>query len=441
MSLTLLLGACGSDDDPAVDEPRDLFFTEEEWAQIRQMSPLPDLPLSPTNRFADDPAAARLGQKFFFDPRFSGALSHPDNEGPGGNGQVGERGQVSCASCHQGEVLFTDQRSQPNHVSLGLGWTPRHTQSVIGSASFDFILWDGRADSLWLQAIRPLDNPREQGLTRLGLAHTVFRLYRAEYEGIFGPLPALEDTGRFPLAGGPALPEHGVSAAAAWQNMSEADRDAVNRVAVNFGKAIEAYERLLGFTEAKFDRYVAGQHDLFRESEKRGLRVFLGVGRCIQCHTGPLFTDQKFHNIGVRQAGGENVPAIDEGSSAAMVLLLADPLNGASSFSDDPAAGQRKLDLLVSEGRQAGQFRTPSLRNSQLTAPYFHNGSQTGLTGVIEFYRLGGDLAGTFVGSRDPLILPLPDLIPTDVFDLQEFLWTLTGDPLDSTVTTSPELP
>ena len=446
--LLLALAACGSDSPTTPPEPQDPFFTEAEWAQIQTLSPLPPLPASPTNRSADNAAAAKLGQKFFFDPRFSGPLVNPDNARPGGNGPVGAVEKISCAGCHQGENLFVDLRSAPNNVSLAVDWGVRNTQSVLNVAFFDFILWDARADSLWMQAIRPVLSHREQGVTMLGLAHVLADHYASEDAAVFGALPDVSDHSRFPATGGPAIPEENVPATASWLGMSAQDQDTIRRIASNFGKAIEAYERKLISGDAKFDRYVAGDHSLFDDSEKRGLRVFLGVAGCVQCHSGPLFSDDQFHNLGLRQAAGPHVPAQDAGAGAALPRLLADPFNGAGPFSDDPTAGAAHLQRLQALAPQPGQFRTASLRNvgdnnRAGTGPYFHNGSQTGLTSVIEFYRRGGDPAGTFVGTKDPKIQPIPEsgFQPTQVFDLQAFLWTLSGAPLDPALTSAPPLP
>jgi cytochrome c peroxidase len=435
------LGGCGSDEP---DEPRDPFFTEAEWAQIRELSPLPELPPDPTNRFADDRRAALLGQKFFFDPRFSGPLVHRDNERPGGNGRVGETGKVSCATCHDPAAAFIDPREGLNDVSLGSAWGRRNTPTALNAAYFDFLFWDGRADSLWLQSLRPLDDHAEHNISRLARAHVVWRHYKAEYEAVFGAMPNLADTGRFPLDGSPAFAEQGLPASPSWTGMTAADQDAVNRVAVNWGKAVAAYQRRLVSGDSKFDRYVAGDHALFNEGEKRGLRVFLGNGNCIACHSGPLFSDGIFHNLGIAQTAGAHVPAEDLGAAAALPNLLEDPFNAAGPYSDDRVAGQAKLDRRKTLGIIPGQFRTPSLRNVLLTPPFFHNGSRTGrdsVTGVIEFYRVGGDPQGTFVGLRDELIVPLDDFTPTNAFDLQEFLRTLESAPLDPSLTRAPTLP
>lgn len=450
LGLLLVLAACGSDSDPPDPvEPRDPFFTEAEWSMIQELSPLPELPASPTNRFADNAAAAALGQKLFFDERFSGPLSHPDNAGPGGNGAVGQPGQVACATCHMGTDVFVDVRSTPNNVSLGLDWGTRNTQTVLNAAFFEFVLWDARADSLWMQAIRPLQSHREQGITLLGLAHVIADHYRADYTSVFGSLPDLQDLQRFPRLGGPAVPEESRPADAAWLRMTGADQDAVRRVAANFGKAVEAYERRLVSGGSEFDRYVAGDHELFVDNgndpiEKRGLRIFLGIARCIECHKGPMFSDGLFHNIGLRQQQGAHVPARDEGAQAAAQRLLQDPFNGAGPYSDNAQAGQSRLDRLTTLAPQPGQFRTASLRNIRQSFPYFHNGARgPGLTDVIEFYRRGGDPPGSFVGTKDPKILPIPEdgFQPTQVFDLERFLWTLTGAPLDAALTTAPPLP
>ena len=220
-------------------------------------------------------------------------------------------------------------------------------------------------------------------------------------------------------------------------------------MASNFGKAVEAYERKLISGDSEFDRYVAGEHDLFLLNgtdpvKKRGLRLFLTTARCVECHSGPLFSDGKLHNIGLRQREGAHVPARDDGAQVAFQRLLADPFNGAGPFSDDPQAGRARLDAMSAAAPQPGQFRTATLRNIQRTPPYFHNGARgPGLTDVIEFYRRGGDPPGTFVGTKDPKIQPIPEdgFQPTQVFDLDTFLGTLNGADLDRSLTVEPVLP
>ena len=174
---------------------------------------------------------ATLGHRLFFDSRFSGA------------------GAVSCATCHQPERFFTDGRP----LGVGAGVIPRHTMSLIGASHQDWFTWDGKADSQWAQALIPLENPAEHGGDRLQFAHLIAEHYRSEYEALFGPLPDLTDTARFPAHGAPGGEPQ---VQAAWDGMAPADHDAVNRVFANIGKALAAYQRLLQPGPAQFDRYV-----------------------------------------------------------------------------------------------------------------------------------------------------------------------------------------
>ena len=194
---------------------------------------LPPLPDDPSNRYADDPAAASLGESIFFDAQFS------------------VNGEVSCSSCHQPELAFTDGLPR----GRGIGETPRSTMSVLGAAYAPFLFWDGRKDSLWAQALGPLENALEHGGNRGMYAHVIADHYRGEYEAIFGPLPDLSDAERFPLSAGPV---DDPQARASWNAMTPADRDAVTAIYVNMGKAIEAYERGLLPTDSRFDRFVEG---------------------------------------------------------------------------------------------------------------------------------------------------------------------------------------
>src|SRR4029077_12353158 len=166
--------------------------------------------------------AAALGQFLFFDTRFSA------------------NSKVSCATCHQPARGFSD--GQPLETALGRG--TRNTPTLLNAAFNHWFFWDGRADSLWSQALQPLENPREVGGDRLHIAHLIAGDERlsAAYQRVFGKLPPLADTARFPAHARPD-PDPQSAAARAWQAMEPADRTEVNRVFSNLGKAIEAYER------------------------------------------------------------------------------------------------------------------------------------------------------------------------------------------------------
>src|SRR5262249_48962008 len=131
------------------------------------------------------------------------------------------------------------------------------------------------------------------------LAHTVFDHYKADYEAVFGPLPDLSNTTRFPLTGKPG--DNG-----GFDHMAPADQDAINRVFANMGKAIAAYERRLvstAFQPSAFDRMLAGDDTAMTDAAIRGARLYIGKAACDECHRGPMFADQLFHNIGVPQTG------------------------------------------------------------------------------------------------------------------------------------------
>src|SRR6185503_8917417 len=121
--------------------------------------------------------------------------------------------------------------------ATGVGTTARRTMPIAGMARSPFLFWDGRKDSLWAQALGPLESPVEHGGSRAQYAHVVANSYAREYEEIFGRLPDLSSVPRS------AAPVAARDASAAWSALSSAQRDDVTRVFVNIGKAIAAYER------------------------------------------------------------------------------------------------------------------------------------------------------------------------------------------------------
>ena len=382
------------------------LFTESEWAAIESLSPLPDKPPpSPTNRVADNPDAAQLGQMFFFDARFS------------------KEGTVSCATCHSPFHGFADVEA----TSLGNKRGTRNTPTLLNAAYNKWQFWDGRAQTLWAQALFALEGEDEQAGTRLQYAHLVHRHYQADYEALFGPLPELEDATRFPPNGKPGYPT--------FDSMSEADQIAVNTVFANIGKAIEAYERLLISGEAPFDRYVAGDEGAITLEAKRGLKIFIGKGVCTLCHGTPYFRDDDFHNLGIPQGG---LPE-DTGRFQGIAQLLADPFNSTGIYSDDTTDATRELGLLEPRLEHQGEFKTPTLRNVALTPPYFHTGEFPTLASVIEFNNAGG-MTNEFAGRKAALIEPL-HLSEQEKKDLVAFLETLTGELPPAHLLTKPKLP
>ena len=428
VSLLAVVVAAACEDDPALI---DGVFTEQEWVEVQRLSPLPATPpADPTNAYGDDPAAQALGQKLFFETEYAGPLAVADDGTNGGLGAMGERGQVGCTSCHNPDGTFSDHRSNPNQTALGADWGIRNAMSLVNSAYHQpFQHWDGRFDAPYGPALGPAENPKSVNSTRLDIAHMLWNEYRDEYNAIFDPDldpaldPAAVDAARFPASGKPKAMM--TDPDGAWEMMTPEDRTIVNRIFVNWGKAVAAYVRLLRSGDAPFDRYVAGDTTAINASAKRGLKLFVGKAACIGCHEGPTFSDNEFHNVGVPQVG-DHVPATDDGRFAAIMPILNYGFNSSSMFSDSTATG--RLDGLAADEALRGAFLTPMLRNCADTGPWMHAGQNATLEDVVELYDKGGEETG-FSGVKDELMVPLM-LTTQEKADLVEFLKTLTGQPI-----------
>ena len=378
-----------------------------------RLSQLAPLALDPSNAAEARPGAVQLGKQVFADTRFS------------------RNGAVSCASCHQPDRQFQDGRP----LGQGVGTGRRRTMPLAEAGHAPFTFWDGRKDSLWSQAVGPLEDQLEHGGTRLGYAHLVRAHYRARYEALFGPMP---DLSRLPAEGGPlGTPEQ----RAAWAAMREDDRRAVSRVFANLGKAIAAYEKTLHYGESRFDGYIEDllrenllREDLLREDlpradpaapqrlsaqEKNGLRLFIGKAQCVTCHNGPLFSDQQFHNTGIapRTPGKPDV-----GRGAALTQLLRDEFNCLGPYSDAKPEQCEELRFLSADDHALdGAFKVPGLRNAAARAPYMHAGQLASLGEVVEHYRRAPAAAA---GHSELKPLRLSD---SEVRDLAAFLGTLSS--------------
>lgn len=435
-------------------------FSSEDWAAIHLLSPLPTLPADPTNKYADSPAAAMLGQKLFFEPRLSGPIQAGTPQ-EGQLGKIGEADKIACRNCHMPESKWMfDIRSNaiesnahpqqapngaramhrtrpiPNATALGSQWMTRNASSVVNTVFYvnkSGAHWrenDGYADSEWFDAQSEPEGPQVQNGSRLQLAHVIFEHYRAEYNRAFPewPLdPALADYKRFPATGSPYTDK------ANWDGLSAADKEIVNRVLANYGKAMEAYLRKLVSRNAPFDRFVAGNTGAISAEAQRGLQLFIGKAGCVRCHSGPNFSDDDFHVIGLKidTALSPHADATETGRAANQALIC-DPataggdFKASGHFSDDPAT-KRDGDF-CSAKIPAGMWRTKSLRQVAETAPYFHDGQAATLDDVIEFYDRGGDAEGSYLGGPKE-IQPL-HLSADEKNELKEFLKTLTGEPV-----------
>jgi cytochrome c peroxidase len=411
-------------------------FTDSEWAMVQSLSPLPDPTPDPTNHLTQaetaDQAAA-LGQKLFFETRYSGALKVASTLGA-----VGDTGKVACVSCHTSTEFFVDTRSLPNNLSVGVTWTARSAPVLVNVVYYKWHGWAGKQDSLWQQAGLSPETGSNTAGDRCVYAHMLWTYYHEEYNALFPgtPLPEALDPASGNAARFPAKCKPKASSAAAdgpWEMMTAEDRFAVLQVMANQGKAVATYESRLISRNAPFDRFVAGEADAISDEAKQGLRIFLGKAACTDCHNGPFFTDQKFHNLGVPQTG-PHVPAMDQGHFEDVSELLRHPLNSVSPYSDDPNVGWLAgLEPLVAD---TGKFRTATLRSIAKTAPYMHDGAFATLRDVIDFYNRGGG-TGPFAGDKDVRMTPLL-LSERDIQQLIAFLQTLTGEPVSPALTVNP---
>jgi cytochrome c peroxidase len=496
-------------------------WTSEEWGALISLSNLPEKPPPDrSNKYIGNKDAEALGHKLFFETRFSGPSSQVDVlRRPVGYARA-ERGaptNLSCASCHNLSRAGSDTESLPGNVSIGAAWADTNALPIANAAFFGITYWNGRADSLWAQALNSLEGTNMNG-NRLRTAWTLAELYREEHNRIFTdyPLPmtstraqvealietsgtragqckltpgcpadcrAVVDTEtgatgcfpRYPLEGKPgnkAGCQPGSSTEPwgdAFDCMGEAEQKAITWVMVNAAKAVAAYEFTIVSRNSTFDRYINAVRDglprevsSFSESAERGARLFIGKAACNECHNTPLFSDSKFHNIGVPQVGPgvpteADCPAggvcdcvtasadhvgnncLPWGAADGLYKLKSNRWRKDLQYSDDRTDTSRKVwvDMPV-DMVPRGSWRTPSLRNVALTAPYMHNGSLQTLEQVVEHYNQGGSSGAP--GHRSSRIKPLL-LTEQEKADLIAFMETLTGAPLPAEIITEPELP
>jgi cytochrome c peroxidase len=445
-AIALALG-CDAPVGPSGDDAGSVFDDDALRALLAAHSPavLPPPPPDVTNRFADDPAAARFGQRLFFDPGFSGPLLDSDNDGSAGTlGVQGETGRVACAGCHIPHGGFQDVRSPRQQIPLGAQWGLRRVKPLLDVGQARLVMWDGHRDALHNQVFTPIELTAEMNSSRLFYAHEIFRRYRAEYGAIFGALPPLDDATRFPpLAaelngcrpvseGATALECHGRPGdGAEFDSMTAADQDLVTEVVINAGKAIAAFERLLTCGPGRFDAWMHGDDAALTDSEKRGAALFVEAG-CARCHAGPYFSDQRFHNVGLMPEAVvvAFIDRDDRGAAVGLARVLEDPLNTRGAFSD---GYDDRLPEDVGEAME-GAFRTPTLRCVASRPSYMHTGQFRSLAQVIGFFDRGGHASG-YPGQSE--IVPL-GLSAEERADLEAFLGTLDGPGPDPRLTIPP---
>ena len=380
--------------------PRAAHWSEDEIRLIASLSldALPPLSPDPSNRVADDPAAAELGHRLYFDTRLS------------------SNGQVACATCHKPELMFTD--GLPLAVGVGIG--PVHTPSLVGLSYSPWFYWDGRKDSQWAQTLAPLEAKHEHATDRIQLLQLLSTDsdYRVMYEEIFGELSAVSN---LPETG---TPEGDEAQQANWNTLDTGTQRAVSEFFANLGKAIAAYERKIMPGPTPFDEYIAqlstdpAEPKALSNTEIAGLRIFIDKGQCVSCHNGPLLSNNEFHNTGVLAVSG-TMPSM--GRYDGVRTSRDDPFNCLGEFSDATTAECTELRFARDANDLVGAMKTPTLRNISLTAPYMHGGQMSNLSEVVEHYN---EAPSSMLSHNEAKPL---NLRPVERSQLESFLLTLTA--------------
>lgn len=315
-------------------------------------------------------AKVELGRLLFFDQRMSGD------------------GSTSCAICHNPELGW----GSGSAISPGYPGTShwRNSQTIINSAYLLRLFWAGESLSLEKQA--------ESAWT-------------GNLAGNLDPAMAEERLKQIPEY--VRLFDEAFGADPNWG-------DAL--------RAVAAFERTLVSQGVPFDAYASGDRSALDAQARRGLQLFQGKANCVGCHSGPLFTDDSFHNLGVLRH-----PAYDTNINVQIALRYQHFTRGVPD--EIYATADRDLGLYYTTKRleDVGKFRTPPLRYICFTAPYMHNGVLESLDQLIAFYNTGGGEDP----NKDPMLVPL-NLTDREQADLLAFLESLCGDEISME---PPELP
>lgn len=351
------------------DEPKITYFTQK---------PENSLGLPELEELKRKPASIEkvaLGRKLFMDRR----LSHNNT--------------ISCAMCHVPEQGFT-----VNELATAVGiegrTNRRNAPTIFNVGFYENLFHDGRETSLENQILGPILSFNEMGNPSVGFVLNKISTYQ-EYQELFDK-----------VYGGPVNLERLLD-------------------------ALASYERSLISGNSKFDKWYYGNNkDLFNESESRGFNLFTGKAKCVSCHSidkkSALFTDQKFHNTGIGWSRNNEVVNKVYKSKTFPVTLAPGVIIEIEQDHFDETSEQPPNDVgrfeITENPNDSWFYKTPSLRNISITAPYMHNGSLSTLHEVVEFYNKGGEENP----YKDKLLTPL-NLSKEEKDDLQAFLKTLTG--------------
>ena len=325
------------------------------------------LPVPTTNPLT--PEKIELGRRLFFDHRLS-----PNDT-------------MSCALCHIPAQGFTVNETR---LAVGInGKTTKRNPPTLYNVAYQRLLFhDGREFTLEDQMISPLTNPVEMGNPSIGYVINKIRKlpgYEEQFHRVFG---------------------EGVSVA-------------------TLGKAIASYERTILSGNSPFDRWYFGRdHTAVGEDVKRGFKLFSGKGQCNTCHTinkeSALFTNHSFHNTGVAQLQLIPEKTVDVDLGGGLTVKM--PRTQVDEILTPPSQDLGRYEITL-DPTDLWRYKTPSLRNVALTAPYMHHGALLTLEEVIDYY----DRGGTSADGQDPRISPL-HLSSQEKQALLAFLRSLTGD-------------
>ena len=375
-------------------------FSAQEIRRIQAHGPWPQPVLrDPSNRVSGNADAIALGRALFFDVRLSG------------------KGDMSCATCHQPQQGFTDGRDRAQGSGSAKKRLDRNTPTLWNAALARWFGWDGGSDSLWGFSIRPILDPDELAATPQHVASLLRTdaTLACQYRNAFG------------------APRTELRKRRASDIKIAGSHD--ERVLVEVAKALAAYVETLNSGKSEFDQL----HDALARGDmataarypaaaRRGLSIFTGRGQCSVCHFGPNFSNGEFHDVGIPYLAAPG--RVDAGRHGGIARVKQDQFNLLGGFSDDASgvAGSRTRHVTQNHTTY-GQFKVPSLRNVELTAPYMHNGSLATLRDVVRHYsaipedRLHQD--------GEALLKPL-QLTDSEADDLVAFLTTLTSRELSA---------
>jgi cytochrome c peroxidase len=358
------------------DEARPVF-TPAEIRKILSHGPWPaKAQPDPTNRVSGKRAAIDFGEHLFFDPRLSGS------------------GQIACARCHVPEHNWTDQLRRGS----GMAEVDRNTPTLMNLRAQRWFGWDGGADSLWSQNLRPILDRRELAATPRHVAELVRNDPQLScwYRSSFGAAP------------------------------SPTDDDAV---LVDVGKALAAFVETLTSGYTPFDRFrdalargEALPPGTYSEPAQRGLKIFIGKGGCESCHSGPNFTGGGFFGTGLSKATPRGRP--DPGRHAVIQGMLESRYNLLGAYNDDKTgAAAEHTRRAALEKTAPGEFKVPTLRNLVLTGPYGRDGSADTLADVVRHYS---GIDPIRLHARDGRPAQPLNLTPREQTDLVVFLESLS---------------